>query len=173
MRKSIAAATTLLSVFGALALVSISDAQTSVKTPSVIPPVTPPPRTGGGKGVYLAGYDRRLVSSNSDTEVVRLSIPSGMYWVTAKGVIANETKEALSVSCALHDGGGTSPTSALDYVSITVAPQQRSALTLMGRYVNKSRRHEIALSCRGSTGSRPMARWFKLSALSVDSITGR
>jgi len=130
------------------------------------------------EGVYIASNDRINLSTGwSATEVLRLQLPSGRYLLQVKGVIANDTKEQFAIGCGIQTERGRPLDSGLDYVSLTVDSQQRVPLSLLAGFINTGNfMQDVYVSCKGSAASRGTnltGRWFRISALAVDRITGR
>jgi hypothetical protein len=169
---------TLLIGVAALAYAGSTLAQPKVDLPANKPLVTRAPAVKAeqrGRGAYLASADVRAIESSGQTDVVSRSIPPGDYWLLAKGVLVNDANTPVAVACGLHDGGyaPSSGKTGIDYVSITVPGRSRAALTLTGSHANPGPTNRtLRVSCQTSNGARSVARWVKLSALAVDSITG-
>ncbi len=135
----------------------------------------PPPIPEGARpeGVYVASNESGTLPVNANTNLAKVGLPRGTYLVTAKLVAINDSQDAqISIACGITPTEGGGPDGApIDYSSVTVAPQSRVPLTLMGTYTYPLTLGNPVLfvACRSSAGTASV-KWTKLVATPVSKI---
>jgi hypothetical protein len=143
--------------------------------PTGLPPlVNPPPIPEGARpdGIYVSANESAALPVNTNVNLANVGMPRGSYQVTAKLVAINDSQDAqISIACGITPTQGGPEGALVDYSSVTVAPQSRVPLSLMGTYSYPLTigTPVLYVACRASAGTASV-KWTKLVATPVGKI---
>ncbi len=172
----IAAATALVSArsFTQINPPSITTAHAPGTITATFNPPTAPSIT---EGVFTVQSNQIAVGSDAPVVVAQVFLKPGQYVLDAKVVGVNDTQQQIALACGLTTVQPWAPqeNGEIDYSSVTIAPQSRLPLSLVGTMSTATVRGvlpggvTLALACRSSSGPATV-RWVRLVARAVPHI---
>jgi hypothetical protein len=147
---------------------------TTSRSPGTINPPTTPSVT---EGAFIAQTNQVAVGADAPVVVTQMFLKPGQYLLDAKVVGVNGSQQQVALACGLTTVLPWAPqdNGEIDYSSVTIAPESRLPLSLVGTMSTATARGvlpggvTIALACR-SSGGPVTVRWAKLTALAVPRI---